>query len=308
MKTSHIPVLVDQVVRVLDPHTGESYLDATAGYGGHAAVLMERIGASGRTVLVDRDAAATQSLAEQFGDAAEIIHADYLTAAERLLDEGTLVDMILLDLGVSSPQFDNRERGFSFAGGGPLDMRMDQSQQLTAAEVVNRWPAYELERIIRDYGEEPRARAVTRAIMRSRPFATTADLAAVVRQAAAATSGIDTATRTFQALRIEVNAELELLQAALPMLAKLLAPGGRLAVISFHSLEDRTVKQFFDYEARDCVCPPKQPVCTCGHVASMRKLTVKPIIASADEIAFNPRARSAKLRAAEKINKNKRRD
>jgi len=308
MKTSHIPVLVDQVVRVLDPHTGESYLDATAGYGGHAAVLMERIGASGRTVLVDRDAAATQSLAEQFGDAAEIIHADYLTAAERLLDEGTLVDMILLDLGVSSPQFDNRERGFSFAGGGPLDMRMDQSQQLTAAEVVNRWPAYELERIIRDYGEEPRARAVTRAIVRSRPFATTADLAAVVRQAAAATSGIDTATRTFQALRIEVNAELELLQAALPMLAKLLAPGGRLAVISFHSLEDRTVKQFFDYEARDCVCPPKQPVCTCGHVASMRKLTVKPIIASADEIAFNPRARSAKLRAAEKINKNKRRD
>jgi 16S rRNA (cytosine1402-N4)-methyltransferase len=308
MKTRHIPVLIDQVVRVLAPQRGESYLDATAGYGGHADVLMERIGSGSRAILVDRDAAATQALAARFGDQAEIIRADYLTAARRLLEDGTLVDIILLDLGVSSPQFDNRERGFSFSGDGPLDMRMDQSQRLTAAEVVNHWPAHELERIIRDYGEEPRARAVTRAIVRARPFSGTEDLAAVVRRAAAGTSGIDTATRTFQGLRIEVNAELEQLQAALPVLVKLLAPGGRLAVISFHSLEDRIVKQFLDYESRDCVCPPKQPVCTCGHVASVRKLTIRPIIASADDIAFNPRARSAKLRAAEKINKNKRRD
>ncbi len=283
-------------------------MDCTAGYGGHAALVTESIGPAGRAILVDRDSRATQALDARFGDRVEIFHASYLDAAQRLQADGTLVDMILLDLGVSSPQIDNAERGFSFKADAPLDMRMDQSQVLTAAEVVNRTPVRDLERIIREYGEEPKARAVARAIVAARPFETTSQLAKVVRSAALKGGDIDAATRTFQAIRIEVNAELSQLDEALPVLAKLLVPGGRLAVISFHSLEDRIVKQFFDRESRDCICPPKQPVCTCDHVATMRKLTSKPITGDSDEIAINPRARSAKLRAAEKINKNKRRD
>jgi 16S rRNA (cytosine1402-N4)-methyltransferase len=269
---------------------------------------MERIGPDGSAILVDRDAHATQALADRFGDAAEIMHCSYLEAANRLFEDGRLVDMILLDLGVSSPQFDNADRGFSFKADAPLDMRMDQSQPVTAEMVVNRSSMPELERIIREYGEEPKARAVAKAIIAMRPITTTAKLAQVVRKAALGGGDIDPATRTFQAIRVEVNSELTQLADALPVLTKILAPGGRLAVISFHSLEDRIVKQFFDTESRDCICPPKQPVCTCGHVASVFKITSKPVTADSDEIAINPRARSAKLRAAEKINKNKRRD
>jgi 16S rRNA (cytosine1402-N4)-methyltransferase len=215
---------------------------------------------------------------------------------------------VLLYLGVSSPQFDNLDRGFSFRTQAALDMRMDQSQPLTAEEVVNRWSVQELERILRAYGEEPKARAVAKAIAAARPLVTTGDLAKVVRRVAFHTNDIDPATRSFQAIRIAVNDELGQLEQALPILVRLLAPGGRIGVISFHSLEDRIVKQFFDRETRDCICPPKQPICTCGHTASLVKITRSPVIADANEIAFNPRARSAKLRAAEKINKNKRRD
>ncbi len=308
MKNPHLPVLIDQVIEVLDPHPGGSYLDCTAGYGGHAARVASMLGPDGRVILVDRDAHATVALATRFGESAEIIRDNYLSAAERLHDDGTLVDMILLDLGVSSPQFDNPERGFSFSADAPLDMRMDQSQAKTAADVVNRTSASELARIIREYGEEPKAWAVARAIEAARPFATTGELARVVRKSALSGGDIDPATRTFQAIRIEVNGELDQLREALPVLCTLLRPRGRMAVISFHSLEDRIVKQFFDTESRDCICPPKQPVCTCGHVASLTRITKKPITADSDEIAFNPRARSAKLRAAEKINKNKRRD
>jgi 16S rRNA (cytosine1402-N4)-methyltransferase len=307
MQTPHQPVLLDQVIQVLAPKLGEAYVDGTAGYGGHAAVVLDRIGPEGRLILVDRDSNAVKALAERFGDQAEIIHADFLEAAQRLLEDGTLVDMILLDLGVSSPQLDNAQRGFSFKTDAALDMRMDQSQSLTAADVVNHTPARELERIIREYGEEPRARAVARAIVDGRPYATTAKLAKVVRSAALVGGDIDPATRTFQAIRIKVNAELEQLREALPVFNKILRTGGRLAVISFHSLEDRIVKQFIETESRDCICPPKQPICTCGHTASLKKLTGKPITADSTEIAINPRARSAKLRAAEKINKNKRR-
>jgi len=304
----HQPVLLDEVVQVLDPKRGDSYLDGTAGYGGHAAAIVPLVGPEGRIILVDRDARAIQQLAERFGEAAEIMHSNFLRAANRLHEDGTLVDMILLDLGVSSPQIDNAERGFSFAQDGPLDMRMDQSQSETAADVVNRYNQRELERIIREYGEEPKARAVARAIVDKRPFTTTAKLAQVVRRAALGGGDIDPATRTFQAIRIEVNSELEQLREALPVLTKILSPGGRIAVISFHSLEDRVVKQFFDRESRDCICPPKQPVCTCGHVASLLKITDKPVTGNPSEVVINPRARSAKLRAAEKINKNKRRD
>lgn len=297
----HQPVLLEDVVRVLDPREGEVYLDGTAGYGGHAAAIAKAIGAEGRLLLVDRDEAAISALTERFGDRARIIRSSYLEAAEMLAEEGASVDMILLDLGVSSPQLDNAERGFSFKYEAPLDMRMDRSQELTAADVVNTYRESELARIIREYGEEPRARAVASAIVAARPLVTTTDLARVVRPVAVQTKGIDASTRTFQAIRIEVNSELSQLAHALPVLEGLLNPGGRLAVISFHSLEDRIVKEYFDRQSRDCICPPKQPICNCNHPASLMKLTKKPIVAATDEIVLNPRARSAKLRAAEKL-------
>jgi 16S rRNA (cytosine1402-N4)-methyltransferase len=286
---------------------GESYLDGTAGFGGHAAEILARTQAPQNSVLVDRDESAILALGERFGDAAEIINLSFLDAARKLSEEGREFDMILLDLGVSSPQLDTPVRGFSFKADAPLDMRMDRRQALTAKDVVNGMRERELERILRDYGEEPKARAVARAIMAGRPFATTGELARAVRPAALK-GDIDAATRTFQAIRIEVNNELGQLADALPLFTNLLSFGGRLAIISFHSLEDRIVKQFFDLESRDCICPPKQPVCTCGHVASLKKITSKPLTADSTETAINPRARSAKLRAAENINKNKRRD
>ena len=299
MTQQHLPVLLDDTVRMLDPKLGQVYLDGTAGFGGHAAVIVDRLGPEGQAILIDRDAMAVRHLAEGFGDDAEVIHASYLEAAERLAEDGRLVDLILLDLGVSSPQLDMGERGFSFRFDAPLDMRMDQSQSLTAAEVVNTYSERELARIIRDYGEEHRYRAVARAIVEARPLATTKQLATAIRKVVGRAGEIDPATRTFQALRIEVNAELSQLEAALPKLARILSPGGRIVVISFHSLEDRIVKQFFDRESRDCICPPKQPICTCGHVATLQKLLSKPIAGSIND-AINPRARSAKLRAAEK--------
>ncbi|MBW4061864.1 16S rRNA (cytosine(1402)-N(4))-methyltransferase RsmH [Candidatus Saccharibacteria bacterium] len=306
--TPHQPVLLDQVVRVLSPRALESYLDGTAGYGGHAAAIIDAIGPNGRVILVDRDANATRALATRWGDQAEIMNATYLEAATRLAEDGPLVDMILLDLGVSSPQLDNAERGFSFKADAPLDMRMDQSDSRTAADIINKYDERRLAKILRDYGEEPKANAVARAIVGARPLATTYDLAKIARRYAAPMKDVDNATRTFQAVRIAVNDELGQLEQALPILVRLLAPGGRIAVISFHSLEDRIVKQFFETESRDCICPPKQPICTCGHVATLRKLTFKPIIGDSTEIAINPRARSAKLRAAEKQNQNKRSD
>lgn len=303
----HQPVLLRQVLEVLSPKIGETYLDGTAGYGGHAAAVIDMLGPTGQAILVDRDANAVRVLAGRFGEGVDILHSGFNEAADRLLDEGQLVDMILLDLGVSSPQIDNAARGFSFRANAELDMRMDQSQPFNAADVINKYSEQQLERIIRLYGEEPKARAVAKAIVSARPFSTTGEFAQVVRTVALR-GDIDAATRTFQAIRIEVNAELDQLEQALPKLTKLLSFGGRLAIISFHSLEDRIVKQFFESESRYCICPPKQPVCTCNHVASLRKITAKPLVADSTEIAINPRARSAKLRAAEKINKNKRRD
>ncbi len=297
----HQPVLLDHVTQVLAPKSGEDYLDGTAGFGGHAAAIADKIGKTGKLILVDRDHNAITALEERFGNQAELIHDSFLGAAKTLAVREEQVDMILLDLGVSSPQIDNPERGFSFKHEAALDMRMDQSQPLTAADVVNRYSAAELERIIRNYGEEPKARAVAAAIVAGRPFVTTTQLAAAVRRYALRPKDIDAATRTFQAIRIEVNQELEEIRQALPVLASLLRPAGRLAVISFHSLEDRIVKQFIDQESRDCICPPKQPVCTCGHEAALQKLTKSPITADSAEIANNPRARSAKLRAAAKL-------
>lgn len=302
----HVPVLLAPVVRLLDPKPGEVYFDGTAGYGGHAAAVAERIAPDGYLVLVDRDHKAIHTLNERFSqnERVSIMRRDYLSAIEQLLREGRLVDMVLLDLGVSSPQLDNAERGFSFQTEAPLDMRMDQSQSPSAAEVVNSMKESDLADVIYRNGQERYSRRIAAAIVRQRPISTTTELAQIVERAVGGRKGskIHPATKTFQALRIYVNQELEQLQRALPQIVRLLRPGGRLAVISFHSLEDGIVKDFINRESKDCICPPKQPVCTCDHVASLKKLTTKPITGTED--AFNPRARSAKLRAAVKINKN----
>ncbi len=210
-----------------------------------------------------------------------------------------LFTLVLLDLGVSSPQLDKAERGFSFTHDGPLDMRMDQSTGESAADLVNRLGGEELANLIYSFGEERHSRKIARAIVAHRPIIRTAQLAEIVAAAIGHRGKIHPATRTFQALRIAVNQELQQLQLALPILVDLLAPGGRIAVISFHSLEDRSVKDYFRRESRDCICPPHQPICTCNHQASLHLLTKRPLIGTHD--AFNPRARSAKLRAAVKL-------
>ncbi len=212
-------------------------------------------------------------------------------------------DGVLMDLGVSSDQLEAADRGFSFLKPGPLDMRMDPSLPLTAADLVNTLSEEELAQLIRTYGEEPRARRIARAIVQARPIHTTTELAEVIARAVPRRPGqrLHPATRTFQALRIVVNDELGALERALPQALDVLRPGGRLVVIAFHSLEDRIVKQFFRQEARDCICPPRQPVCTCGHKARVRILTRKPVVPSEAELQANPRSRSAKLRAVEKV-------
>lgn len=297
--TPHIPVVHDDVLRLLDPQPGETYFDGTVGYGGHATSVMERIGEHGKAILVDRDPHAIHYLSERFKRNVHLVHSDYLSAAMDLLDKREQVDMILLDLGVSSPQLDQAERGFSFRHNGPLDMRMDQSQAETAADIVNHTDERRIADLIYRYGEERKSRRIAAAIVSQRPFTTTSQLADAVAGAIGYHEDIHPATRTFQALRIAVNDELGQLQSALPKLVDLLRPGGRIAVISFHSLEDRIVKEFFRAEAKDCICLPTQPVCTCDHIASLKILTKKPVSGLND--AFNPRARSAKLRAAEKL-------
>lgn len=299
MNPHHTPVLLAQTMALLNPKEGESYLDGTAGFGGHAEAVLAAIGDEAPVVLVDRDEQATQVLIEKFGERAEILHQDYLAAAELLKEQGRTFDLILLDVGVSSPQLDQPERGFSFRSDANLDMRMDQSQSLTAEEIVNTWKQEDLANVIYEYGEERRSRAVARAIVAARPVSSTKQLADIVRSVVPkGASKIDPATRTFQAIRIAVNNELDQLAKSLPLLVNLLSAGGRLAVISFHSLEDRIVKQFFDTESKDCICPPQTPVCVCEHTATVTKLTKKPVTAEPND--SNPRARSAKLRAVMK--------
>ncbi len=307
MLKTHQPVLLDQVIKYLSPKAGESFLDATAGYGGHAQAVNKLIQPGGTVTLIDRDKSAVKALREKFGQTATIIREDYEAAMTRLVEDGSSFDLILFDLGVSSPQLDDPERGFSFKSEHELDMRMDRRQALTAREVVNTYTPSSLAQIIAKYGEEPRASKIAQAIVASRPIQTTKGLADVVHKAKGYQRGrIDAATRTFQAIRIEVNNELHQLEAALPLAVKLLNPGGRLAVISFHSLEDRIVKQFFRHESQDCICPPEQPVCTCDHVATLKMVNVKTEKGSNQNV-FNPRARSAKFRVACKIKTKRRR-
>lgn len=279
---------------MLEPDPEESYLDLTAGYGGHAAAILSSTGAPEKAVLVDRDNEAAAYLKQRFaGTALRIIRSDFKSASEKLVGEGRQFDMILADLGASSPHFDKASRGFAISAEGPLDMRMDRSQELSADTIVNGWSEQQLAETISEYGEEPKARQIARRIVAARPVKSTGELARIIAGVWPGRSRLHPATRTFQALRIVVNDELGQLQASLPLWLELLAPGGRLAVISFHSLEDRIVKKFLmDYSGD-------------RYDAQLRLLTKNPVTASPIENVSNPRARSAKLRAAAKINTQK---
>ena len=291
--TIHTPVLFEAVLAMAAPAAGESYLDVTAGFGGHAGAIIERTGAADRAVLVDRDAAAIAALQPLADKGASLMRADFLAATRDLAGQGRKFAMILADLGVSSLHLDKGERGFAFSQNGPLDMRMDQRSELTADTIVNTYGAAELEDILRRYGEEWRSRSIVAAIVAGRPFHDTAGLAEAVKRAVPGKQGkTHPATKTFQALRIAVNDELGQLEAALPLWLELLEPGGRLLVISFHSLEDRIVKQAFADVGGD------------WYDANFQLLAKRPIAADGTELAFNPRSRSAKLRGVVKINKN----
>ena len=280
-------------------------MDGTVGAGGHAAGILTASEPGGLLLGLDVDpqalALARQKLAP-FGERAWLKKAAYTSLLEHLAALGwDSVDGILLDLGASSMQFDTPGRGFSFLADGPLDMRFDPDAPLTAAEIVNAWPEADLADLVYRYGEEPAARRIARAVVQARPIDGTAALAAVIAKALGRRGAHHPATQTFQALRIAVNGELDSVEMVLPLAMQALGPGGRLAVIAFHSLEDRIVKEYFRRESRDCLCPPRQPVCTCGHKATLKEVVRRPLVPTEDEIHENSRARSAKLRIAEKI-------
>lgn len=286
-QNNHVPVLLDEVLDMLSPTKGDTYLDLTAGYGGHAEKILEIT--KTKLTLVDRDENAIASLREVFiSKEANFIHSDFLSASEKLVSEEKSYDLILADLGLSSPHIDNAARGFSIQKDGPLDMRMDNSQELTAYEVVNTYSRDDLTDIIRRYGEDPKARRIAGLIVDNRPIETTNQLAQIVAQAWPGYSRVHPATRTFQAIRIAVNDELNLLKKSLPLWENLLNPGGRLAIISFHSLEDSIVKSYFKERGGD------------RYDATLQILTKRPMTASENELVFNPRSRSARLRVCKR--------
>jgi 16S rRNA (cytosine1402-N4)-methyltransferase len=304
---SHIPVLLEEALQTLAPRSGGRYIDATLGGGGHAEAILEASAPEGRLLGLDADPRAiarVQQRLARFGPRAILVQANFRNiAAVARAQHFQPVDGILFDLGVSSYQFDEAGQGFSFSQEGPLDMRMDPEAGPSAADLVNTLEADDLADILYRYGEERRSRRIARAIVANRPIATTTQLAEVVLKAIGRRPGarLHPATRTFQALRIAVNDELGALEAALPQALDLLKPGGFLAVISFHSLEDRIVKHYFRQESRDCICPPHTPVCTCGHKARIKEIHRKGLTPSPDEIVRNQRSRSARLRAARKL-------
>jgi 16S rRNA (cytosine1402-N4)-methyltransferase len=303
---NHLPVLYNEIIHAMQPHQGGLYVDGTVGAGGHAWGILQASQPDGSLLGMDVDpqalALAREKLAE-FGERAKLVRASYATLLIQLAAlKWKQVDGILLDLGLSSMQLDAPSRGFSFRTEAPLDMRFNPDQETNAAQLVNTLDEGALADLLYRYGEEHRSRQVAHAIVNARPISSTTQLAKVVAQVTSGgKSGIDPATRTFQALRIAVNGELEELECVLPQTLEALQPGGRLAIISFHSLEDRMVKQFMRRESRDCICPPNQPVCTCGHKASLREVTGKPLRPQEDEIRKNPRSRSARLRVAERV-------
>ena len=311
--SGHVPVMVGEVLELLRPRPGGRYLDGTLGLGGHSRAILEETGGAAEILGLDRDAAALAIAAERLGEYAARVtlkKSPYSRFPRALAECGwTELDGALLDLGVSSLQLDSPERGFSFLREGPLDMRMDpDSGAPPASAIVNKAPFERLKDLIGRLGEEPMAGRISRRIVEARiagRIETTAELARIVEAAYPAKWRREArnhpATRTFQALRMAVNEELEELERFLALIPEFLRPGGRVAVISFHSLEDRLVKRAFRREAAGCVCPPRQPVCTCGHAPRLSILTKRPLVPSEDEAAANPRARSAKLRAAEKL-------
>jgi 16S rRNA (cytosine1402-N4)-methyltransferase len=306
----HRSVLYQEIIHALRPQNSGRYVDSTVGAGGHAWGLLDASTPSGQLLGMDLDPQALElarSRLSIFGERAVLLQASYTTLLEQIRHlNWKNVDGIVIDLGVSSMQIDTPDRGFSFQFEGPLDMRFDPDQPVSAEDIINSWSEHDLADLIWRYGEEQLSRRIAREIVRSRPLHSTRQLAdLIIRAYGGRKSHINPATRTFQALRIAVNQELEALETFLPRAVEALAPGGRLAVISFHSLEDRIVKQFFRRESRDCICPPELPVCNCGHKAAVVEVNRKPIEPGGEEVEANPRARSARLRVVEKIDSTK---
>jgi 16S rRNA (cytosine1402-N4)-methyltransferase len=310
MTREHVPVLADELVELIDPRPGETVVDCTFGAGGHARLVAERLGATGTLLCVDRDPVA----AERFEDFAveapcrtRFLAADYAGALAELAEDGVRADAVYLDLGVSSMQLDTLERGFSYAYDAPLDMRMDPTQRLDARTLVNEWNERRLAGLFREYGEERYARPIARGIARRReraPLETTFDLVEAINVSIPKPARFGAghpARRVFQAIRIAVNDELGSLDRALPLAWELLRTGGRLAAISFHSLEDRRVKRFLADRARGCVCPPELPICVCGREPEAELIAARGLTPSAEEVAENPRARAARLRGARRL-------
>jgi 16S rRNA (cytosine1402-N4)-methyltransferase len=307
--TDHVPVLAAEVRESLAVRPGETVVDATFGAGGHAALIVADLQGSGKLIAIDRDPTVRtyfERLEKRAGVNARLLRGDFGVVLPQLAANDVQADAILLDLGVSSMQLDRPERGFSYSVDAPLDMRMDSSQELSAREIVNEWQEKDLVSIFRKYGEERYAKQIVRAIARRRkeqPFERTGELVDTIKSAIPAPARFGEghpAKRVFQALRIAVNDELGSLEAALPAALEMLRPGGRLAVISFHSLEDRIVKHFLREKERGCTCPPDFPVCVCGHEPELRAIERRPIRPSQAEVAANARSTSARLRAATK--------
>ncbi len=310
MDYSHTPVLLEQCLEGLSVKPDGIYVDGTVGGGGHAAHILEKL-SSGRLIGIDRDADAIEAASVRLGQLDgdfKLVRGNYAEAGRILKELGIDgIDGALLDLGVSSYQLDNPERGFSYMHDAPLDMRMDQSAGITAEDVVNSYSEEELTRVIQKYGEERWASRISEFVVRERKkkrIATTGELTEIIKKAIPASArrtGPHPAKRTFQAIRIEVNDELNRLERAVEEFCDLLNPGGRICVITFHSLEDRTVKQIFQRRENPCICPPEFPVCVCGRKPDMKRINKKPVTADEEEIRDNPRARSAGLRIAEKL-------
>ena len=310
MTIPHVPVLAGEAIELLDPQPGQTAVDCTFGAGGHARLLAGRIGASGTLIAIDRDPVAAErfaALEPELAPAARFIRASFVDGLAKLRDEGVRTDLVLMDLGMSSMQVDTWQRGFSYSYDAPLDMRMDPELELSAHKLVNEAEPRHLETIFRDLGEERYARPIARAIVRARqkaPIESTIALVDVISRAVPAPARFAAghpAKRVFQALRIAVNDELGQLDAALPLAWDLLGNGGRLAAISFHSLEDRRVKRFLAARAQGCICPPDLPICACGREPEAELVSRRAIAPTPGETAANPRARSARLRVASKL-------
>jgi len=312
MTRAHVPVLAGELIELTSPAPGENVVDCTFGAGGHARLMADRIGAGGTLVCIDRDPSAEERFEEMAAEVScrtRFLRMEYGEALDLLRQEGFGADLVYLDLGISSMQVDAWERGFSYSYDAPLDMRMDPGQELDARAIVNGYDERRLAQLFRRYGEDPNARVIAREIVRRRrraPIETTGELVEAIEAALPAAirrrfGGGSPAKRVFQAVRIAVNSELESLDRALPAAWDLLGEGGRLAVVSFHSLEDRRVKRFLATLARGCICPPDLPVCACGRTPEAELLTRRAVAPSPGEVADNPRSKSGRLRVARRL-------